>query len=132
MEEYRLRNEGKIGDDRTVKAITRYGRLVADNGRYSIYDLHVNELTLSLTALNRKRETRGHSHIDASEIYFFVEGNGRMRIGNREYDVEKGSVLLIPRGEYHKVSNLGNEKLLFVTVFEGDRSSKNYNFENQS
>ncbi len=103
--------------------------LVADNERYTIYDLHVNELTVSMTELKPMQETRGHSHMGASEVYFFVDGRGKMQIGMQEYSVKKGSVILVPRGEFHKVINLDKEKLSFVTVFEGSRASKKYNYK---
>lgn len=107
------------------------GFLVADNERYSIYDLHVNELTVSLTELKPKQQTRGHSHTDASEIYFFVSGSGKMQIGDQEYYVEKGSVILVPRGEFHRVFNSSVEKLVFATVFEGSRTSKKYSYNDK-
>lgn len=129
IESYSLRKEHKLGPDRTLNAVKQDGILVADNERYVIHDLHVNELTLSLTELKPIQETRGHSHAGASEVYFFVSGKGRMQIGEQVYDVEKGSVMLVPRGEFHKVINLQNEKLIFAAIFEGSRFSKKYNYK---
>ena len=99
--------------------------LVADNERYTIYDLHLNGLTVSLTELKPAQETRGHSHIGASEVHFFIDGRGKMKIDKQEYNVEKGSVILVPKGEFHKVINSDKKKLVFVTVFEGIGHLKN-------
>ncbi len=74
------------------------------------------------------QETRGHSHIDAGEVYFFVTGTGKMKVGKQEFSVGKGTVTLVPRGEFHKVVNQGNEELEFVTIFEGNRDSKRYDY----
>ncbi|MFQ5941266.1 MAG: cupin domain-containing protein [Nitrososphaerales archaeon] len=115
--------------DKTLNTVKKEGRLVADNQRYTIYDLCVNELTISLTELKPMQETRGHSHMGAGEVYFFIDGRGRMQIDKEEYDLKKGNFLLVPRGEFHKVTNSGKEKLIFVTVFEGSRSSKKYNYK---
>lgn len=125
MEAYGLRQR-IIPEDRTLNAIKKHGILVAENERYTIYDLKVNELTTSLTELKGMKETRGHSHEDASEVYFFLEGRGKMLVSEDEYDVKKGTVILVSRGEFHKVVNLTKEKLAFVTVFEGNRLSKKY------
>jgi mannose-6-phosphate isomerase-like protein (cupin superfamily) len=111
-----------------LNAAKHDGILVADNERYTIYDFRVNELTLSLTELNSMQETRGHSHMDASEIYFFLDGKGMMEMGDKKYEVKRGSVLVVRRGVFHKVINLGNKKLVFAAVFEGSRSSKKYDY----
>lgn len=105
--------------------------LVADNERYTIYDLHINELTVSMTELKPMQETRGHSHMGASEVYFFVDGTGKMQIGKQEYHVKKGSVIIVPKGEFHRVINLDKEKLIFVTVFKGNRAWKKYNYSDK-
>ncbi len=65
------------------------------------------------------------------EIYLSVDGKGKMQIGDQVYVVEKGSVMLVARGEFHKVINIDNGKLVFATVFEGDRSSKKYNYNDK-
>jgi mannose-6-phosphate isomerase-like protein (cupin superfamily) len=115
--------------DSSLNAIREKGILVAENERYTIHDLEVDELTVSLTELKKTQETRGHSHVECSEIYFFREGKGKMQVGNQMYYVVKGSIILVPRGLFHKVINLRAEDLVFVTVFEGKRFSKKYNFE---
>jgi oxalate decarboxylase/phosphoglucose isomerase-like protein (cupin superfamily) len=45
--------------------------------------------------------------------------------------VEKGSVILVPRGEFHRVFNSSVEKLVFATVFEGSRTSKKYSYNDK-
>ena len=131
IEKSNLTNHSKHGADRTLKVVKQEGVLVTDNERYTIYDLHLNELTVSMTELKSMQETRGHGHMDASEVYFFTNGRGKMQIGEQDYIVEKGSVMLVPRGEFHKVINSDNEKLVFVTVFEGSRASKKYNYSDK-
>jgi len=124
-----LRGKHSLGLDRTLNAVRDIGMLVTDNERYAIYDLDVNELTLSVTELKPRQETRGHSHEDASEIYFFISGSGRMQVGIEQYYVEKGSLLFVPGGEFHKVINLSKERLVFGAVFQGDRYSKRYKYK---
>jgi UDPglucose 6-dehydrogenase len=123
-------NLDRINLGLSLNAIRERGVLVADNERYTIHDLEVNELTVSLTELKKEQETRGHSHVDCSEIYFFREGRGKMQVGVQMHYVTQGTVIIVSRGEFHKVINLGTEKLIFVAVFEGKRSSKKYNFKN--
>ncbi len=123
-----MRKEQRPATDKGMSSIRQNGTLVADNERYTIYDLHINELTVSETELKPKQETRGHKHTEASEVYFFVEGRGKMKVGEQEYDVSKGSVMLVSRGEFHKVINPQSRKLVFITVFEGTRAAKKYDY----
>jgi mannose-6-phosphate isomerase-like protein (cupin superfamily) len=115
--------------DRSLNTIKEKGILIAENERYTIHDLELDELTISLTELKKTQETRGHSHVECSEIYFFEEGKGKMQVGDQMYYVIKGSIILVPRGLFHKVINLRTENLVFVTVFEGKRFSKKYDFK---
>src|SRR5919106_3022607 len=129
---YREEHTSEIDLDMPLNAIRKEGVLIAENERYTIHDLKLDELTVSLTELKKAQETRGHSHADCSEVYFFTQGDGKIQVGNRTYYVGQGSVITVPRSEFHKVSNLGEQKLIFITVFEGKRFSKNYDYENKA
>jgi quercetin dioxygenase-like cupin family protein len=121
-------NLDRINLDASLNIIRERGFLVAENERYTIHDLEVDELTVSLTELKKDQETRGHSHGDCSEIYFFKGGKGKMQVDGQVHYVTQGAVIIVPRGKFHKVINLGLETLTFVAVFEGKRSSKKYDF----
>jgi mannose-6-phosphate isomerase-like protein (cupin superfamily) len=129
---YREEQTSQIDLDITLNNIRKEGVLIAENERYTIHDLKVDELTVSVTELKKAQETRGHSHADCSEVYFFTQGDGKIQVGNRTYYAGQGSVVTVPRGEFHKVINLGEQNLIFVTVFEGKRFSKNYDYENKT
>jgi mannose-6-phosphate isomerase-like protein (cupin superfamily) len=128
---YRKEQASEIDLDGQLNDIREEGVFIAENERYTIHDLRVDELTVSLTELKKAQETRGHSHADCSEVYFFTQGDGKMQVGNRTYYVGQGSVIIVPRSEFHKVINLGEQKLIFIAVFEGKRFSKNYDYENK-
>jgi mannose-6-phosphate isomerase-like protein (cupin superfamily) len=104
---------------------TKVGRVVKDNDVYTVADVSVLEhLNVSLTVLHPGKETGGHSHGEADEVYSFVEGSGEMKVGDDRFQVKKGDIVLIPRGAFHKVFNAGGGDLKFVCVFEkyGDRN----------
>lgn len=56
-------------------------------------------------------ETAEHYHRVTEEIYFFTHGSGRMRLGEREREVEEGACVVIPPGVPHKLWNTGSEPL---------------------
>jgi mannose-6-phosphate isomerase-like protein (cupin superfamily) len=59
-------------------------------------------------------ETVEHFHRTSEEIYYFLEGSGRMRLGDATAAVEAGEAVVIPPGTRHKVWNAGAEPLVFL------------------
>jgi mannose-6-phosphate isomerase-like protein (cupin superfamily) len=59
-------------------------------------------------------ETEEHLHRATEELYYFVSGAGRMRIGDEEREVRPGDCVVIPPGERHKLLNPGDEPLVLL------------------
>jgi mannose-6-phosphate isomerase-like protein (cupin superfamily) len=60
-------------------------------------------------------ETAEHYHPRAEELYYFVAGAGRMRLGEQEEaDVVAGDCVVIPPGTPHKLWNRGEEPLVLL------------------
>src|SRR5262249_793559 len=54
-----------------------------------------------------------HCHPDATEIYFCVSGQGKMRTPAGSVDVVAGSFVVHPAGELHEFSNGEQRTILF-------------------
>jgi quercetin dioxygenase-like cupin family protein len=103
------------------------GIVVKDTEVYTLEDNNLLEnLTLSKTHLKPGQETRGHSHDEQEEVYFFIKGLAEMVLGEERFNVEPGSIVLIPKGKFHKVINRNDIfPCVFVCVFEKyDRSGQ--------
>ena len=102
------------------------GEVVKDNETYLLKDNKtLKNLVLSSTKLYRGQSTRGHRHPGQEEVYFFVQGEGQMIVGNEDsepFRVSSGDVVLIPDGAFHRVINDGYQHLLFNCVFDGKRN----------
>jgi oxalate decarboxylase/phosphoglucose isomerase-like protein (cupin superfamily) len=102
------------------------GEVVKDNEVYLLRDNRdLNNLVLSSTLLYRGQQTRGHRHAGQEEVYFFVQGRGKMIVGNEDdepFEVSAGDVVLIPDGAFHRVINTGDQHMLFNCVFDGKRN----------
>jgi oxalate decarboxylase/phosphoglucose isomerase-like protein (cupin superfamily) len=102
------------------------GEIVKDNEVYLLKDNHdLNNLVLSSTKLYRNQQTRGHRHAGQEEVYFFVQGRGKMIVGEETdtpFAVGPGDVVLIPDGAFHRVINDGDGHMLFNCVFQGKRN----------
>ena len=59
-------------------------------------------------------ETFEHLHRVSEEIYYFVAGAGRMRLGDEEADVKTGDMVVIAPGVKHKLWNPGTEPLVLL------------------
>jgi mannose-6-phosphate isomerase-like protein (cupin superfamily) len=59
-------------------------------------------------------ETVEHFHRTSEEIYHFVAGAGRMRLGTEEADVRAGDTVVIAPGLRHKLFNPGTEPLVLL------------------
>lgn len=59
-------------------------------------------------------KTVEHYHPVAEEIYHFVGGAGRLRLGTEEVDVRAGDTVVIPPGVRHKLWNPGPEPLVLL------------------
>jgi quercetin dioxygenase-like cupin family protein len=108
-----------------VKKTDIKGDIIKDNDTYTLIDNnHLQNLTLSKTILKPDQETRGHSHENQEEVYFF-HGYGKMQLGEKVFGVSPGSIVLIPKGTFHKVINHHtNHACEFICVFEKyDRES---------
>jgi len=108
----------------SVSGFGRAGKVVRQNDVYTVMDVsELKDLVVSMTILHPGKETSGHSHDQADEVYFFVDGEGSMLIGDKRSGVKNGDIMLIPRGDFHRVFNRSKHDLKFVCVFEkyGDR-----------
>jgi len=59
-------------------------------------------------------ETIEHFHRASEEIYVFLAGEGRMRLGDEVSEVRSGDAVVIPPGTRHKLWNPGPDDLLLL------------------
>lgn len=55
--------------------------------------------------------TSAHYHPRTEEIYYILEGQGEMRLGNEVRLVGPGDAIAIPPGLVHQITNRGRETL---------------------
>src|SRR4030095_13429691 len=59
-------------------------------------------------------QTTPHYHPRTEEIYYLLEGSGRMQIGAETRDVAAGDAIAIPPGAIHTITNTGAGTLKFL------------------
>ena len=90
-------------------------KIIKQNETYTLIDnTDLNGLIVSKTILHHKGQ---------EEVYQFVSGYGTMIVGEQVHLVGPGDIVLIPDGDFHRVSNTSKyEDLIFVCVFDGGRN----------
>ncbi len=54
---------------------------------------------------------------EQDEIYFIVEGTGEMCLGQERQVVRGGQTVFIPPGEFHQLTNVGEEPLVMIYCY---------------
>ena len=61
--------------------------------------------------------TKGHGfHTAVEQVYYVLKGSMEVRMGDKTYTAEEGSYVYIPRGVDHDHRNIGQDKLVFLTI----------------
>lgn len=74
----------------------------------------IRKQTLAEARLRPGAGTTPHHHVKTEEIYYIVEGQGRMRLGDELRDVGPGDAVAIPPGAVHQITNIGPGVLKFL------------------
>lgn len=62
------------------------------------------------------KETGDHMHLKSQEVYYIIEGKGRMCVDGKTADVAAGDTVLIKPGTAHRIKNTGADALRILCV----------------
>jgi quercetin dioxygenase-like cupin family protein len=62
------------------------------------------------------QEQSAHRHAVGDKLYYVLEGNGRIRVGDEERTVRPGDLVCAPAGEEHAVRNPGPARLVLLVA----------------
>ena len=62
--------------------------------------------------------TDQHKLKGASEVYYIIKGEGKMRIGGETRDVKEGDAVYIPPDAVQSITNTGRENLEFICLVD--------------
>jgi mannose-6-phosphate isomerase-like protein (cupin superfamily) len=61
-------------------------------------------------------KTKGHTHPDREEVYYFVRGKGIMGVEDKEYEVAAGDAFYVRFGPFHTTRNPYSVPLEFFWI----------------
>lgn len=73
----------------------------------------VRNQSLAEATLAPGQATERHYHAETEEIYYVVEGSGKMELDGEHCLVDVGDAVLIPPGAWHQI-RAGDERLRFL------------------
>ena len=66
----------------SVKDFPKKVKPIRDNDIYTVHDLkYLKHLIVSMTREHPGKATLGHKHEGKEEVYIFLEGSGKMKLG---------------------------------------------------
>lgn len=73
-----------------------------------------NKLDFALGVLEPGEYLKKHYHPNSDEVYFVLEGEGKLYVEDREEDLRENQAVLIPSKVVHGVRNTGSGKLVIA------------------
>lgn len=72
--------------------------------------------SIAHAVLDECKESLPHKLNTSVEIYYILEGEGRMHIDSESSEVKAGDAIYIPPGSVQWIENIGNSSLKFLCV----------------
>lgn len=76
----------------------------------------IERCSLAEEVLPVGRAVGRHHHLLTEEIYYILQGRGRMTIGSEVREVAAGDAVYIPLNEAHTLENTGDEPIRLLLV----------------
>src|SRR5262245_14129476 len=98
--------------DRTVAFTTKDGSEIRELLAHR--NSCIQKQSLAEARLPPGASTTPHHHNVTEEIYYILDGRGRMKIGAEVRDVGPGDAIAIPPSALHTITNTGSDALRFL------------------
>ena len=69
---------------------------------------------VSYAKLQPRLSYQPHHHDDHEEVYYIINGNGKIKRGNEEVRLRDGDIIYIPENTTHSIINDGEEMIDFL------------------
>ena len=74
----------------------------------------IENQSLAEARVAQGQTTEEHYHVHAEEIYYILQGRGRMWLEGKPGKVEAGDGIVIAPGRRHRIENIGDEPLVIL------------------
>lgn len=91
-------------DGATNHVLLRWGKFDARN------------LLVTWTVVAPGGQRRGHTHPGSEQVYVIIRGTAQMEVDHERQLLSSGTLVYIPPGARHSVSNAGPDELVYLTA----------------
>lgn len=91
----------------------RYGSVFVLNVPQTV---RLKNVDFAFATVNVGKRSPDHYHAVTEEVYYILEGQGRIYIGGEAADVRPGETIFIPSNTIHAIENTGITPLRFIVV----------------
>lgn len=78
----------------------------------------IKRLSIARGTLNSSQAAKPHYHKKSEEIYYILDGIGRIKLNDNEFDIITGDVIFVPKKMVHCLKNLSQREELRVLAIE--------------
>ncbi len=106
-----------------VRSLGDCEEFVAGDGSLLRELLHPNKMdatirySLAHATVPPRQRTKPH-RLTTAEVYYIIEGSGRMHIEDESQPVEPGDAVYIPPGAVQSIENVGTNELTFLCIVD--------------
>ena len=76
----------------------------------------IERCSLAEEVLPAGKSVGRHYHLETEEVYYILQGEGRMSVGGDTREVAAGDAIFIPRGSTHTLENTGQTPMTILLV----------------
>lgn len=92
-----------------------YGTTISQDG-CKILELERNkQYSLAYGELAVGEKSKEHK-MEMQELYYIIQGKGKITVNKEEKEIEKGDIIVIPEDTEQKLENIGQETLRFIMI----------------
>jgi mannose-6-phosphate isomerase-like protein (cupin superfamily) len=78
------------------------------------WTMGTKNLWMGISQLEASSRSNRHAHPQQEEIFFVLWGEGKIAVGDDEFEVSEGSCVYVPMGEEHQLMNSSSDEVLRV------------------
>ena len=72
-----------------------------------------------------------HTHLEADEFFYVLEGTGRIRLGLNEHEISAGDTIFVPVGTDHKITSSDESPLHVIFIVDRPGLDEQFRMELQ-
>ena len=107
----------KIADLKQIEGRTYPARRRTQNVVGGASPIQADGFSMGFVTLDPQSGQVPWHNQDQEEIYFVLKGVGEMCLGDERRTLEAGQAAYIPPGEFHQLTNVGDEPLEFIYCY---------------